>query len=166
MPPGLRNWQKRESHSYWRQLYLIQERFFDAYFIFFSIKLDIWNEGFGELHEILDSSPSEPEDRNIVNMETLSCENDNIEEVMMIAEEVEENGIEICESDIENVFHQNEQFDEVGGTEEDYIESENSDDENIFSVYQSNILYGLFLLGTILCISGDVGISFFKQIFS
>ena len=143
-------------------MYVIREIFFDAYFIFFSIKLDIWNEGFGELHEILDSSPSEPEDRNIVNnMETLSCENDNIEEVMMIAEEVEENGIEICESDIENVFHQNEQFDEVGGAEEDYIESENSDDENIFSVYQSNILYGLFLLGTILCISGDVGISFF-----
>ena len=147
-------------------MYVIWERFFDAYFIFFAIKLDICNKGFGELHEILDSSPSEPEDRNIVNMETLSCENDNIEEVMMIAEEVEENGIEICESDIENVFHQNEQFDEVGGTEEDYIESENSDDENIFSVYQSNILYGLFLLGTILCISGDVGISFFKQIFS
>ena len=113
------------------------------------------------MHEILDSSPSEPEDRNNVNMEILSYENDNIEEVLMIAEEVVENGNEIYASDIENVFHQNEQFDEVGGTEEDYIESENSDDENIFSVYQSNILYGLFLLGTILCISGDVGISFF-----
>lgn len=93
-------------------------------------------------------------------METLSYENDNIEEIMMIAEEVVENENEIYESDIANVFHQNELFDEVGGTEEEYVESENSEDENIFSVYQSNILYGLFLLGTILCISGDVGISF------
>ena len=99
-------------------------------------------------------------------MEILSYENDNIEEVLMIAEEVVENGNEIYASDIENVFHQNEQFDEVGGTEEDYIESENSDDENIFSVYQSNILYGLFLLGTILCISGDVCISFLLTYFS
>ena len=124
------------------------------------MKLDIWIKGFGELHEILDSSPSEPEDRSNINMETLSYENDNIEEIMMIAEEVVENENEIYESDIANVFHQNELFDEVGGTEEEYVESENSEDENIFSVYQSNILYGLFLLGTILCISGDVGISF------
>ena len=93
-------------------------------------------------------------------METLSYENDNIEEIMMIAEEVVENENEIYESDIANVFHQNELFDEVCGTEEEYVDSENSEDENIFSVYQSNILYGLFLLGTILCISGDVGISF------
>ena len=116
------------------------------------------------MHEILDSSPSEPEDeedRNNLNMETLSYENDSIEEVMMIAEEVVENGNEVYESDIANAFDQNEQFDDVEGTEGDYIESENSDDENVFSVYQSNILYGLFLLGTILCISGDVGISFF-----
>ena len=124
------------------------------------MKLDSWIKGFGELHEILDSSPSEPEDRSNLNMETLSYENDNIEEIMMIAEEVVENENEIYESDIANVFHQNELFDEVGGTEEEYVESENSEDENIFSVYQSNILYGLFLLGTILCISGDVGISF------
>ena len=114
------------------------------------------------MHEILDSSPSEPEeDRNNLNMETLSYENDSIEEVMMIAEEVVENGNEVYESDIANAFDPNEQFDDVEGTEGDYIESENSDDENVFSVYQSNILYGLFLLGTILCISGDVGISFF-----
>ena len=114
------------------------------------------------MHEILDSSPSEPEeDRNNLNMETLSYENDSIEEVMTIAEEVVENGNEVYESDIANAFDQNEQFDDVEGTEGDYIESETSDDENVFSVYQSNILYGLFLLGTILCISGDVGISFF-----
>ena len=141
-------------------MFVIRERFQDAYFIFLSMKLDILNKGFGELHEILDSSPSEPEDRSNLNMETLSYENDNIEEIMMIAEEVVENENEIYESDIANVFHQNELFDEVGGTEEEYVESENSEDENIFSVYQSNILYGLFLLGTILCISGDVGISF------
>ena len=147
-------------------MFVIRERFQDAYFIFLSMKLDIWNKGFGELHEILDSSPSEPEeDRNNLNMETLSYENDSIEEVMMIAEEVVENGNEVYESDIANAFDQNEQFDDVEGTEGDYIESENSDDENVFSVYQSNILYGLFLLGTILCISGDVGISFFVTIF-
>ena len=79
-------------------MFVIRERFQDAYFIFLAMKLDIWNKGFGELHEILDSSPSEPEkDRNNLNMETLSYENDSIEEVMMIAEEVVENGNEVYE---------------------------------------------------------------------